>query len=74
MQLFYRTWYILRYILRLLFWLSIIWLIIHRIYKSERFNTINVACDLYYKFNSKERYDFIIALQELIKKYKNNIQ
>ena len=43
-------------------------------YKSERFNTINLACDLYYKFNSKERYDFIIALQELIKKYKNNIQ
>lgn len=70
MQLFYRTWYILRYILRLLFWLSIIWLIIHRIYKSERFNTINLACDLYYKFNAKERYYFIIALQELIKKYK----
>lgn len=70
-QLFYRTWAIIRYIMILLWWITVLWILISQIRHSEWFTAIYFAVKMQHKIkNDKLKGEYINELRDIIQKYK----
>lgn len=68
--LFYRTWAIFLYIVFFLCLIAIIAFWLYYLWKHPVIAAVRVANELFFQLKGKSKYDFIMELSELIKKYK----